>query len=137
VPVLRDADRLDFPAATFDGCRADRVFHHLERPEQALAELVRVARPGARVVTVEPDFETGIVDAPDPALTRRLLNLNCDSDRNGWMGRHMRALFRAAGLVEVAIEPLVVAFEEYTFANQVLALGGTVTRAGGRRGARR
>jgi ubiquinone/menaquinone biosynthesis C-methylase UbiE len=124
-----DAYQLDFPDATFDGCRADRVFHHLERPEQAMAELVRVARPGAHVVTIDPDFETGIVDAPDPALTRRLLNLNCDSYRNGWMGRHMRALFRAAGLVEVAIEPLVVAFEEYTFANQVLALEGMVTRA--------
>jgi ubiquinone/menaquinone biosynthesis C-methylase UbiE len=124
-----DGYRLDFPEATFDGCRADRVFHHLERPAQALAELVRVARPGARVVTIDPDFETGIVDAPDRALTRRLLNLNCDSYRDGWMGRHLPALFREAGLVEVAVEPLVVLFEEYTFANQVLALEGTVTRA--------
>lgn len=124
-----DAYQLDFPAATFDGCRADRVFHHLERPEQAMAELVRVAGPGARVVTIDPDFETGIVDAPDRVLTRRLLNLNCDSYRNGWMGRHLRALFRDAGLVDVAIEPLVVTFQEYGLANQVLALEGTVMGA--------
>ena len=121
-----DAYQLDFPDAAFDGCRADRVFHHLEQPERAMAEVVRVARPGARVVTIDPDFETGIVDAPDRALTRRLLNLNCDSYRNGWMGRHMRALFKDAGLIEVAIEPLVVAFEDYTLANQVLALEGTI-----------
>ncbi len=124
-----DAYRLDFAAATFDGCRADRVFHHLERPEQAMAELVRVARPGGRVVTIDPDFETGIVDASDPALTRRLLNLNCDRYRNGWIGRHMRALFTDGGLVDVAVEPLVVTFEEYTLANQVLALEGTVAHA--------
>jgi hypothetical protein len=102
---------------------------HMERPQHAMAELVRVARSGARLVTIDPDFETAIVDAPDPALTRTLLNLNCDSYRNGQIGRHMRALFMEAGLVHVAIEPLTVLLEDYAFANQVLALEGTVTRA--------
>src|SRR5258708_7659778 len=29
-----DAHQLDFPAQTFDGCRAERVFVHLENPRQ-------------------------------------------------------------------------------------------------------
>jgi ubiquinone/menaquinone biosynthesis C-methylase UbiE len=124
-----DGYALNFADETFDGCRADRVFHHMERPEQALAELVRVARPGARLVLIDPDFETGVVDAPDPALTRTLLNLNCDSYRNGRIGRHLRALFMEAGLVDVVVDPLTVVLEDYAFANQVLALEGTVTRA--------
>jgi len=124
-----DAYTLNFPDGTFDGCRADRVFHHLERPEQAMAELVRVARSGARLVTIDPDFETAIVDAPDPELTRTLLNLNCDSYRNGRIGRHMRALWLDAGLVDVVVEPLTVLLDDYAFGNQVLALEGTVTRA--------
>jgi ubiquinone/menaquinone biosynthesis C-methylase UbiE len=124
-----DAYGLDFPNEMFDGCRADRVFHHMEKPEQGMAELVRVARSGARVVTIDPDFETATVDAPDPALTRTLLNLNCDSYRNGRIGRHMRALFMNAGLVDVAVEPLTVLLEDYALANQILALEGTVTRA--------
>jgi ubiquinone/menaquinone biosynthesis C-methylase UbiE len=124
-----DAYGLNFPDEMFDGCRADRVFHHIERPEQAMAELVRVARSGARLVTIDPDFETGIVDAPDPALTRMLLNLNCDSYRNGRIGRHMRALFIEAGLVDVVVEPLTVLLEDYALATQILALEGTVTRA--------
>ena len=45
------------------------------------------------------------------------------------MGRHMRAIFTDVGLVEVAVEPLVVPLEDYAFANQILALQGTVTRA--------
>jgi ubiquinone/menaquinone biosynthesis C-methylase UbiE len=52
-----DAYRLEFPDETFDACRADRVFHHLERPGHALAELVRVARSATRLVTIEPDFD--------------------------------------------------------------------------------
>jgi ubiquinone/menaquinone biosynthesis C-methylase UbiE len=124
-----DVYHLDFPDATFDGCRADRVFHHLERPDRALAELTRVARSGARVVTIDPDFETGIVDSTDLALTRTLLNLNSDSYVNGWMGRHMLALFKDAHLLDVIVEPFVVSFDDYAFANQVLALEGTVARA--------
>jgi ubiquinone/menaquinone biosynthesis C-methylase UbiE len=50
-----DARRLDFPDASFDACRIDRVLHHLDDPQSAVAELVRVARPGARVVMHEPD----------------------------------------------------------------------------------
>ena len=124
-----DGYQLDFAEETFDGCRADRVFHHLEQPAGVMAELVRVVRPNARVVTIDPDLETGIVDAPDRKLTRTLLNLNCDSYRNGWIARHMRALFKEAGLVDVVVEPTTVPLEDYGLANQILALEGTVTRA--------
>lgn len=69
-----DAQQLDFPANTFDGCRAERVLQHVAHPRQALAEMVRVARPGGRIVVLDPDFETLIIDAEDRALTRKLLN---------------------------------------------------------------
>src|SRR5262249_54210130 len=58
-----DAQDLEFTANTFDGCRAERVFVHLRRPERALAEMVRVARPGARIVVYDADWETLAVDA--------------------------------------------------------------------------
>jgi ubiquinone/menaquinone biosynthesis C-methylase UbiE len=38
---MGDVYRLDFADYTFDGCRAERLFDHLERPERALAELCR------------------------------------------------------------------------------------------------
>ncbi len=124
-----EADQLPFPDATFDGCRADRVFHHLEHPERALAELVRVARPGGRVVVFDPDFETAIIDAPDRALTRRLLNRFCDGYQDGWMGRRLPGLFREAGLAEVAVEPVTVLLTELAQGNAILAIEDTVARA--------
>ena len=48
-----------------------------------MAELARVAKPGAPVVVFEPDFETSVVAASDRVLTRKLLNFFCDSYRNG------------------------------------------------------
>jgi ubiquinone/menaquinone biosynthesis C-methylase UbiE len=124
-----DAYGLEFADASFDACRADRLFHHLEQPERAMAELVRVVRSGGRVVLVDPDFETAVVDAPNPRLTRLLLNFNADSYRNGWMGRRLRGLFLDGGLVDVTVDPLVVLLDNYVFADQVLALEGTVARA--------
>jgi ubiquinone/menaquinone biosynthesis C-methylase UbiE len=99
-----DAQHLDFAENTFDGCRAERVFMHVENPRQTLAEMIRVTRPGGRIVVLDPDFETLVIDAADRSLTRRILNFVCDSvARNGWIGRQRPALFREAQLTDIAI----------------------------------
>jgi ubiquinone/menaquinone biosynthesis C-methylase UbiE len=126
---VADAYELPFPDATFDRCRADRVFHHLEHPHRAFAELLRVTRPGGRVLLFEPDFETAIVDSSDRPLTRRLLNFFCDGYRDGWMGRRLPGLFREAGLTEIAVEPVTVLLTDLSQANAVLALEETASRA--------
>jgi SAM-dependent methyltransferase len=45
-----DAYALPFPDAAFDIVTSRFAFHHLEEPARAFAEMVRVARPGARLV---------------------------------------------------------------------------------------
>jgi ubiquinone/menaquinone biosynthesis C-methylase UbiE len=127
---VADAYALPFPDAVFDACRSDRVFHHLERPRQAFDELLRVTRPGGRLLLFDPDFETAIVDAPDRPLTRRLMNSFCDGYRDGWMGRRLPGLFREAGLSEIVVEPVTVLLTDLAQANAVLAIEDTVARAG-------
>ena len=101
----------------------------LEHPRQAFDELLRVTRPGGRVLLFDPDFETAIVDAPDRAITRRLLNVFCDGYQDGWMGRRLPGLFREAGLTEITIELVPVLLTDLAQANVVLALEDTVRRA--------
>jgi SAM-dependent methyltransferase len=48
-----DVTALPFADARFDGSRSDRTLLHVPQPELALAELVRVTRPGGRVVISE------------------------------------------------------------------------------------
>ena len=103
--VRGDAHALPFADGTFDGCRADRTFQHLTDPERALAELVRVTRPGGRVVVVDPDQETLVVDGADPGIVRRVKRFRCDDGlRHGDLAHRMPRLFRAAGLIDVAVE---------------------------------
>jgi ubiquinone/menaquinone biosynthesis C-methylase UbiE len=119
---IGDAHQLDFPADTFDGCRAERVLQHLENPFQAFAELVRVARPGARVVVAAPDWDTLVVDSADGALTRRILAFRGDMTRNGRMGRQLPALARQCGLVDVTIRGVTPVFTDWQQADQLVGL---------------
>jgi ubiquinone/menaquinone biosynthesis C-methylase UbiE len=99
-----DVHALDFPDDSFDGCRADRVFMHLRDREKALSEMVRVTKPGGRIVVREPDWDTLIVDSPDKDLTRSILDRHFDRViLNGWAGRELFRQFRLAGLDSVEI----------------------------------
>lgn len=96
-----DAQRLDFPDETFDGCRAERVFVHLAHPQAALTELVRVTRSGGRIVVGDPDFDSFLVDGGERELARRLMHFATDRmARNGWMGRQLWALCCGRRLVQ-------------------------------------
>ena len=103
--VQGDVQRLPFADATFTGCRAERMFQHLEDPRQALCELVRVTRSGGRIVLFDTDWETLIVDAGDIATTRAILQAKCDLLRHGWIGRQLAGLMHTAGLGEITVEP--------------------------------
>jgi ubiquinone/menaquinone biosynthesis C-methylase UbiE len=124
---LADAHHLDFPDNAFDACRCDRSFMHLENPGQALREMVRVARSGGRVLVYEVDFETLTVDARDRRLGRKMVNFWCDGFRNGWLGRHVPALFQETGLLEINVVPATLRIP-YTIATQMIG-GQMVERA--------
>lgn len=48
-------DALPFPDATFDAVRSERVLQHVADPLAVLREMVRVTKPGGRVLAVDPD----------------------------------------------------------------------------------
>jgi SAM-dependent methyltransferase len=51
-----DVTALPFADATFDGARSDRTIQHVGSPEEAIRELLRVTRPGGRVVLSDATF---------------------------------------------------------------------------------
>jgi ubiquinone/menaquinone biosynthesis C-methylase UbiE len=60
--VEGDVSALDFADSVFDGVRCERVLQHVADPGQAIAELVRVTRPGGRVCLIDTDWESMTVD---------------------------------------------------------------------------
>jgi ubiquinone/menaquinone biosynthesis C-methylase UbiE len=112
--ILADATQLPFADASFDGCQASRVLGHLREPGQAVAEMARVARPGARVVAADGDLDLTIVEVPDRALARKMIHAACDQMVQGWMGRQMPRLFKQAELSDIRIEGRIMQLD-YAF----------------------
>jgi ubiquinone/menaquinone biosynthesis C-methylase UbiE len=106
--LQEDAYQLPFEENTFDGCQSSRVFKHLAEPGLALAEMVRVARPGARIAVADADVDLTIVDIPDRALARKMIHLASDSMQQGWMGRQLPRLFSESGLIDIVTNGMVL-----------------------------
>ena len=100
-----DARDVDFPNNTFDLCRTERVLRYLDRPDAALGEMARLARPGGSVLAFDFDSDQTVVDAPDPALTRRIAEVLDAAVPHPWIGRQLFGLFRRAGLRDVRVVP--------------------------------
>src|SRR5664280_2662475 len=98
-----DARDLPFPAGSFDACRAERVFQHLPDPLRALTEMIRVTRPGGRVLVLDTDWGTTAVNGAGRRLTQRVLEGFGDHIAQGWIGRQLPGLFHQAGLNDVVV----------------------------------
>lgn len=127
--LVGDVYDLRLEDETFDASRAERVFLHLAEPERALATMVRVVRGGGRVAVVERDIETRTIDAPNRAVTRKIVNFWCDRFLGGWIGRQLPRLFRQAGLRDVTVDPVTVVDTDFEAFNSQYDLGRIAQRA--------
>ncbi|MGD9571428.1 MAG: methyltransferase domain-containing protein [Thermoleophilia bacterium] len=98
-----DALDLPLPDADVDGARAERVLLHVEDPADVIAEMMRVLRPGGRIVVAEPDWSTLVVDAPLPEAGRAIAVAAAGRFRSPFVGHTLRRLLRAAGAADVTV----------------------------------
>ena len=99
--LVGDVMTLPFDDGLYDCTRADRVFQHLTDPVAALAEMVRVTAVGGRIVVIDVDWDTFVIDASNTELTRRIIRFANDCQACGWAGRQLYGLFHGASLAEV------------------------------------
>jgi ubiquinone/menaquinone biosynthesis C-methylase UbiE len=99
---------LPYPDESFDRVRTDRVLVHLQEPARALAEMVRVVRPGGRVVVSELDLGTQFLDSRDQQTTQRVLSSFADRTVSGRIGRALPRLLGEAGLSDIECAPRVI-----------------------------
>lgn len=128
---VADAYHLDLGEETFDACRADKLFHHLDDPPKALTQMVRVVRAGGRVVVSDADYDTLLVDPSDETATRRILDAFRADLPHPRIGRRLLALLADTGLTGLTVTPYTAVVT--TFEDAVLHLrekAGTAVAAG-------
>lgn len=112
----------------FDGVRTERVLQHLAEPDRAVAELARVLRPGGRMLLIDTDWDSLLVDGSPAGFNDRLRELFAEARRqmnaagDPSSGRTLRRRMIQAGLTDVRVEPVTVAFTDIAEASLVLPL---------------
>jgi ubiquinone/menaquinone biosynthesis C-methylase UbiE len=119
---VNEASKIDYPDGYFDGAFAARLLLYISRPLEVINELVRVVKTGGRIVLMDWDFETLVIDHSNRELTRRIFHWRNDYiDGNNWSGRQLFRLLRRGGMRKVTAYPVVtIATDENSSLTQTL-----------------
>ena len=108
--ITADARSTGLGTGTFDLVHARTLLINLPDPAGVAAEMLRLARPGGWVASLESDIEYARCYPPHPAFDRLCEIFTVAFRRNGadpWIGRRVQELFRQAGLENVQVEARV------------------------------
>jgi SAM-dependent methyltransferase len=145
VEVLQaDLTAPPFAPASFDHAFVCFVLEHLRRPDEALAALRRLLRPGGTITVIEGDHGTTLMhpdDADAHAAVGALVQLQRRAGGDALIGRRLHPLLVAAGFDDVRVSPrqvyvdgadpaLAEAFTRRTFAAMVEGVRGEALAAG-------
>jgi ubiquinone/menaquinone biosynthesis C-methylase UbiE len=104
-----DAEQLRFGPGSFDVVVCRHVLWTLPHPEAAVAEWVRVLRPGGRVAVIDSQFDPNVL-TPQRENARDSSEYAAIGDRLPFLGGRPReeieGLFARLGLVDVGSDPV-------------------------------
>lgn len=98
------ATDLPVPDRSFDAALSVQVFEYVDDVASALAELVRVLRPGGRAVIWDIDWSTVSWFSDDPERMRKVLHTWDDHLVHPALPRRLASEMRSAGFVDVDVE---------------------------------
>ncbi|MER6949707.1 methyltransferase domain-containing protein [Nonomuraea sp. NPDC000554] len=125
-----DAHAMPLDDGTVDRARVDRVLQHLTDPVRVMAEFGRVARPGARIVMAEPDWDGLLIDSPDLSRSRAFTQyVTTEVIRNPDIGRSLARLATRAGLTVRSVTAVTPVISDFDTADQLFGLRRTTARA--------
>lgn len=124
--VRSSADHLKAESASFDAIRADRVLTHVPDVAGALREMVRVVKPGGRVVVSEPDMPGCWMNNAHQAITTRILQAIAHSCAQPFAARDLYHGFQDAGLADVRLILRTVALTDPQSADNILKFGSAI-----------
>jgi SAM-dependent methyltransferase len=119
-----DISAIDLPDDGVDGVWCERVLQHVDDADAAIAELIRVTRPGGRLCLVDTDWTSLAFDGVPGRLARTIV-----ADMHGRltprqrdMGRSLRRRLVSQRLAQVTATPVTCLFGDPASAAVVLPM---------------
>jgi ubiquinone/menaquinone biosynthesis C-methylase UbiE len=108
-----DAENLPVESGSFDAVVNLISFHHYPHPEKAMAEFLRVLRPGGRLVLIAFDLDSRFIQ-----LAQRVNHLTRSLAGDEWQkrGEEVAALARDSGFASVELKPVRYWFKTFVIA---------------------
>jgi SAM-dependent methyltransferase len=119
-----DVAALDLPDDSVDGVWCERVLQHVDDADTAIAELIRVTRPGGRICLIDTDWASLAFDGVPPRLAAAVV-----ADMHGRLtprrldlGRTLRRRLVGRHLLDVTATPVTCLFGDPASAAVVLPM---------------
>ena len=113
-----------------DRLHTDRVLQHVANPSAVVGEVMRVLSPEGIAVFAEPDWDTLVIDYPDPEIHCAYRRFITDEVvLNARIGRQIPALCEDRGLKVVRVVPITAVFRDVTSADRVFGFDRVTRRA--------
>lgn len=109
---IADVTALPYATGVFDRVRCERVLQHLADPDVAIREFARVTAPGGLVCVLDGDWRSLVVDIGDAEVTDEYTAYLSSTAPQAEVGRSLRRRFVHAGLVDVEVGVLPLAYTE-------------------------
>lgn len=102
-----DARNIDSDTGWFDAVRIDRSLQHVADPEAALAEMLRILKPGGIVCAAEPDWGSFAIASSHPGILAKIASIYNHAIVNPLIGRALVDMIGAkAHLTHHSVHPL-------------------------------
>ena len=125
-----DIHHLHLADRSVDRVHTDRVLQHVAAPDAVVAEAARVLRPGGVAGFAEPDWDTLVIDYPDPAIPVAYRRFITDEVvRNSRIGRQVPALCEANRLLARRVIPVTAVFRDLVEADRIFGFQRVSRRA--------
>jgi arsenite methyltransferase len=119
------AEALDFEDESFDALSCTQTLLYVKEMEKALREFYRVLKPGGRIAIIETDWRSAIINASDPAMTRRIFDALDGAVVNPNLPRKLSGLLTGIGFSGLRVEAIPVlnaSYSENSFSASMLKI---------------
>ena len=129
--------RLSFGTGSFDSVEPsslealwlERVLVHTSEPEEALARCIRGLKPNGKIVVLEPDWGTLVINGVEEGLQSKWLLDLCGFQVRGTVGRSLPVLFRKNSIRVDSLQGFVIPFASLSELNQIINIDWSLQTA--------